>query len=238
MFKKSSPRPAAPTPKIERAERREQSFLQSGAKLDGDLTVEGDLRVEGQALGRLGVTGLLTIGPRAEIDGALGGREIIVHGKVRGTIQAEERIHLARGAKVACDLYCKALIIEDGVFFHGRSHMGEPIPRFAEAGSGGKVTAKESGAIAASGGGAGTGSAPAPLAASGTQERGPDPHRQGSAPGDPGRPAPSSSGMVPTTAHTGVASGPAVRSTSPASPPRPDSSAGRPTGPSANRDRR
>ena len=123
MFKKSSAPPTAPVPKVERSERREQSFLQTGTRLEGDLTVEGDLRIEGQCAGKISVTGLLTVGPKAEIRGNLRGREIVVHGKVRGTIEAEARIHLSRGAKVASDLYCKALIIEDGVFFEGSCKM-------------------------------------------------------------------------------------------------------------------
>jgi cytoskeletal protein CcmA (bactofilin family) len=125
MFKKSSPEPMPPAPRGERSERKEQSFLQSGVKLDGDLVAEGDLRVEGQITGTIRVSGLLTIGAKAEVEGIFTGNEVVVHGKLHGTIQSEGRIHLAREAKVTGDLYCKGLVIEEGVVFQGSSNMGE-----------------------------------------------------------------------------------------------------------------
>ncbi len=111
-----------------RVERREQSFLQRGVSLDGRVAADGDLRVEGQAVGELAVSGLLTIGPKADVKGVIGARDIVIHGAVRGIIRSAGRICLARGAKVTAELFCTSLAIEDGVFFEGRSHMGELAP--------------------------------------------------------------------------------------------------------------
>jgi len=127
MFRKSSSDSTPPPPRVERTERsdrREQSFLQSGVKVDGDITAEGDLRVEGQVVGTMKMSGLLTIGSKAEVEGVFNAHEIIVHGQLKGTIHSESRIHLAKGARVQADLYCSALMIEDGVFFQGSSNMG------------------------------------------------------------------------------------------------------------------
>ncbi|MBP6874665.1 MAG: polymer-forming cytoskeletal protein [Candidatus Eisenbacteria bacterium] len=134
MFnRKSSPEPVMPAiPRGDRTERKEQSFLQSGVKLDGDLTAEGDLRIEGRVTGTIRVKGLLTLGPKAEVEGVVTGGEVVVHGKLRGTVQADHRIHLAREANVTGDLYCSALVIEDGVHFQGSSNMGEKAVRKEE----------------------------------------------------------------------------------------------------------
>jgi cytoskeletal protein CcmA (bactofilin family) len=121
MFKKSSPQPPA-TP---RADRNEQSFLQNGVRLQGEIEVAGDLRVEGTVKGGLSVRGVLLIGAKAVVDGDIKGREVVIHGHVGGTLRADERIHLAKGAKVKGDLYCRSLIIDEGVHFEGRSHMDE-----------------------------------------------------------------------------------------------------------------
>ena len=119
MFGKSSPQPPA-TP---RPERNEQSFLQSGVRLQGEVEVAGDLRVEGTIKGALNVRGTLMVGPKAVVEGDVKGREVVIHGRLGGTLRADERIHLSRGAKVKGDLYCSSLIIDEGVFFEGRSHM-------------------------------------------------------------------------------------------------------------------
>ena len=108
-----------------RTERNEQSFLQSGVRLKGEIHVDGDLRIEGTVEGILDTRGVLMIGPKAVVDGELRGREVVIHGCVSGVIRAEQRVHLARGAKIKGDLHCRALVIEEGVHFDGRSHMGE-----------------------------------------------------------------------------------------------------------------
>lgn len=129
MFGKSSQSSTTPSsssaPSAPRAERNEQSFLQSGVRLKGEIQVDGDLRIEGAVEGTLDTRGVLMIGPKAAVDGELRGREVVIHGRVSGVVRAEQRVHLARGAKVKGDLYCRALVIEEGVHFEGHSHMGE-----------------------------------------------------------------------------------------------------------------
>jgi cytoskeletal protein CcmA (bactofilin family) len=124
MFGKSSESspPPAPTP---RAERNEQSFLQKGVHIEGKVDVDGDLRIEGGAKGALQVRGVLMVGSGATVEGEVHAREVVIHGRVGGVVRADERIQLARGANVRSDLYCRSLVIEEGVFFEGRSHMGE-----------------------------------------------------------------------------------------------------------------
>jgi cytoskeletal protein CcmA (bactofilin family) len=128
MFKKSSAQPD-PAP---RPERQEQSFLQSGVRLEGELEVAGDLRIEGSAKGVINVRGVLMIGPKASVEGDLKGREVVIHGRVGGTLRAVERIHLAKGAKVKGDLYCRSLVIDEGVHFEGHSHMDAGMEKKAD----------------------------------------------------------------------------------------------------------
>ena len=131
MFGKSSPKEnliPAPTTKVER---KEQSFLQKGVRIEGNITVEGDLRVEGTLAGTINVKNVLMIGPGANAEGQIHGGDVVIHGKVTGDVVAETRIQLSRGAEVTGDLYCRSLIIEEGVIFDGRSHMGEPAPQGA-----------------------------------------------------------------------------------------------------------
>ena len=127
MFGKStsSSSSSSPPQTSTRAERNEQSFLQSGVRLKGEIHVDGDLRIEGTVEGTLDTQGVLMIGPKAVIEGELRGREVVIHGRVSGVIRADQRVHMARGAKIKGDLHCRALVIEEGVHFDGRSYMGE-----------------------------------------------------------------------------------------------------------------
>lgn len=134
MFGKSSPQPAASP----RPDRKTQSFLQTGVRFKGEMEVEGDLRIEGIIKGSLNVRGVLMVGSKAVLEGDIKGREVIIHGKAGGSIRADARIQLARGAKVKGDLYCQSLIIEEGVHFDGRSHMGEHAPSSPPIGGAGK----------------------------------------------------------------------------------------------------
>lgn len=128
MFGKSSgkSRSTPSTPAPSRSEKRkEQSLLQTGVRLQGELQVDGDLRVEGTVRGDLKVKGTLLVGSKATVEGELGGRDVVIHGRVSGTVQADQQVRLAQGARVSGDLFCESLIIEEGVLFEGRSHMGE-----------------------------------------------------------------------------------------------------------------
>jgi cytoskeletal protein CcmA (bactofilin family) len=124
MFRKSPPQEET-APRVERRERNEQSFLQHGVRIDGDIHADGDLRIDGQVKGTLSVGGTLTVGPKSSIIASIKSRSMVIHGSLDGVVQAQERIHLSRGAKVRAELYCQSLVIDEGVFFHGRSHMGE-----------------------------------------------------------------------------------------------------------------
>ena len=135
MFK----RPSSKAPLTQRTERNEQSFLQSGVRLQGEIEVAGDLRIEGAVKGGISVRGVLLIGTKAVVEGDIKGREVVIHGRVGGTLRADERIHLAKGAKVKGDLYCRSLIIDEGVYFEGRSHMDEKPEPGAVASAGAKA---------------------------------------------------------------------------------------------------
>ena len=124
MFGKTTSQPSG----MGGSDRKEQSFLQRGVRLEGSIEADGDLRIEGSVKGTLNVHGLVIIGSEAEAEGLLRGQEVVIHGKAEGTILAEQQIHMAKGARVTAHLFCQSLVIEEGVFFHGRSHMGEAIP--------------------------------------------------------------------------------------------------------------
>lgn|GEM_PF-3077257 len=96
------------------------SVIEAGLCIVGDLESAGDVLINGRLHGNTSCRALI-IGPEAVIDGDVRADEVIVHGKLAGTIRAES-VHLAATASVVGDLYHCRLRIEAGAVFEGASH--------------------------------------------------------------------------------------------------------------------
>lgn len=98
-------------------------FLDAGSHMNGELRFEDTFRIEGSFKGSIVSKGDLIVGENGEIEADVRVRSVYVAGKVGGTLSANERIELAKTAKVRADLSAPSLSIEDGAFFEGRCAM-------------------------------------------------------------------------------------------------------------------
>jgi len=127
MFgRKSSPPPArtggpnAPT------------YIASGTQLRGDLKSKGPVRVDGEVLGSVSVDNDLEVAPGGRIEGEeVRARNILVNGEIRARVVAEGKLTLTKQAHLEGDVVAKALDIEAGAVFVGRSMTGEGGPASA-----------------------------------------------------------------------------------------------------------
>lgn len=102
------------------------TFIASGTQLHGDLKAKGPVRVDGVILGSLLVDGDLEIAPGGRIEGdEVRARNILVNGEVRAKIIADGKLTLTKRAHVEGDVVAKALDIEAGATFVGRSVTGD-----------------------------------------------------------------------------------------------------------------
>ncbi len=99
------------------------SILGSGSLCKGSIRVDGGLRVDGTIDGEVVVTRTLTVGREGVITGDVTVGQAIVGGKIQGTIRAEHQLELQSGSSLEGDIFTRALIIEDGVFFEGSCKM-------------------------------------------------------------------------------------------------------------------
>ncbi len=99
------------------------SILGSGSLCKGSIRVDGGLRVDGTIDGEVVVTRTLTVGREGVITGDVTVSQAIVGGKIRGTVRAEHQLELQSGSSLEGDIFTRALIIEDGVFFEGSCKM-------------------------------------------------------------------------------------------------------------------
>lgn len=101
----------------------EVSIISKGVKIDGNLYSEGNVRIDGSVNGNVSINGNLTIGESCEIDGETKAKNITMNGKVIGKIVTQEKLKLESKAYLKGDLITKYLIIDEGAFFEGSSHM-------------------------------------------------------------------------------------------------------------------
>jgi cytoskeletal protein CcmA (bactofilin family) len=65
----------------------------------------------------------LTVGASGVLNADVEAGEVIVMGAVEGTIRAQRRLELRKGARVVGDIAAPILMIEEGVHFHGNCNM-------------------------------------------------------------------------------------------------------------------
>lgn len=118
---------------VGKADEHEQSILHSGVRIRGEIQAAGDMRIEGELRGPLESRGDLVLGSNADVAGMLKARDVVIHGRFEGLVIADQKIRLACGARVRADIYCQALVMDDGAFFHGPCHMGKNPPDIQQA---------------------------------------------------------------------------------------------------------
>jgi cytoskeletal protein CcmA (bactofilin family) len=103
-----------------------QSVIDAWLTINGNLESEGDVRVEGQINGDIRCAHLV-VGRDATVCGDVIAEEVVVRGKVKGTIRANRAI-LQQSACVESDIYHKTLCVDEGACFDGQScHRQHPF---------------------------------------------------------------------------------------------------------------
>src|SRR5271157_3944767 len=98
----------------------------------GELSGSEDLYVDGEVEGSISLRGQsLTVGPNGRVHANIEARNVIVHGRVDGNIQASDRVELRKSASLSGDISTARVAIEDGAFFKGSIDIQktEPAPR-------------------------------------------------------------------------------------------------------------
>ena len=99
-------------------------FIGKGMSVEGKLSFEGTVTVEGHFTGDVVSGGILIVGESGLVEGDVSVDNVIVHGEVRGTINAKTKAELNKPAKVRGDIFTPNLIICEGVLFEGQCNMG------------------------------------------------------------------------------------------------------------------
>jgi cytoskeletal protein CcmA (bactofilin family) len=109
------------------------TIIGKGTRIEGTITVEGSTRIDGIVSGKLISNDVVTIGTNGEVNADVKANSIIVGGRIKGNLEASEKIEIHAKAELRGDLIAKSLLIEHGAVFHGNSKMlGESTPRLTK----------------------------------------------------------------------------------------------------------
>jgi cytoskeletal protein CcmA (bactofilin family) len=120
------PAPAAPLthdPPPADAKAKALSCLAAGMSITGNIVCDGPMRVFGRIEGEVR-GGVIEIGEGAEVEGNITADELIIRGRVKGTIRAT-RVKLLGNGAVEGDIFHRSLSIEEPARFEGGSRPVE-----------------------------------------------------------------------------------------------------------------
>jgi cytoskeletal protein CcmA (bactofilin family) len=77
----------------------------------------------GEFSGEMKVDGLVWVGPEARLTGELDAADVLIEGRVTGTVRAVGKIELRASARVEADLTARRIAAAEGSFFEGSVTM-------------------------------------------------------------------------------------------------------------------
>lgn len=100
-----------------------ETTLGSTASLKGVLKAEGTIRIDGVFEGEIETASNVIIGRTGKVLADIKARNVLVAGRVKGNIEALERLEIVTSGGVIGDIQAGTLYLEEGAIFQGQSRM-------------------------------------------------------------------------------------------------------------------
>jgi len=129
--KKEDTTPAAPPPptplkvntSLKGSSQMVPSVIGEDLTVEGNIISKGEVQLEGEIKGDVHCTSLV-IGDKALVEGGVVAEDVIVRGRVVGSIRGH-RVTLQSSSHVEGDIFHQSLAIEQGAYFEGKSRRSE-----------------------------------------------------------------------------------------------------------------
>jgi len=122
----SEPTPAA-APRNATLNTADQATIGKSLVIKGEVTGSESLYIDGRVEGSINLAGnRVTIGRNGIVNANISAREIVVLGKVRGNLQASDRVDIRTEGSLTGDVIAQRISIEDGAFFKGGIDIRKP----------------------------------------------------------------------------------------------------------------
>ena len=132
----STPEPARPTPVAPTLETPrpapsasvgEQASISKGLSIKGEITGTESLFIDGKVEGSISIPGnRVTVGKNGNVTASISAREIVVLGKLKGNVNATDRVDIRAEGALTGDVAAARISIEDGAFFKGGIDIRKP----------------------------------------------------------------------------------------------------------------
>ena len=99
------------------------SLIGAGMKVIGDIETSGVVKVEGTVEGNIRNARQVLLGRQGEITGDIHARDVVLGGRVAGTIYATERVEVQGTASVNGDIQTKSIVVLEGARVNGAVKM-------------------------------------------------------------------------------------------------------------------
>ena len=105
-----------------------ETVVGPSVKIQGDLNSEGNIKIEGQVTGKVKTSQSVFVMPGAIIAADVLAGNAIVGGDIQGNLKVTGHLSLQSTAKIAGDISCQVLRVEDGALFTGKCSMNGAAP--------------------------------------------------------------------------------------------------------------
>jgi cytoskeletal protein CcmA (bactofilin family) len=105
----------------------DQATLGKSLVIKGEVTGSESLYIDGRVEGTINLAGnRVTIGKNGQVAANITAREIVVLGKVKGNLNAADRVDIRNEGSLTGDVVAQRISIEDGAFFKGGIDIRKP----------------------------------------------------------------------------------------------------------------
>jgi cytoskeletal protein CcmA (bactofilin family) len=105
----------------------DQATIGKSLVIKGEVTGSESLYIDGRVEGSINLQGnRVTIGRNGQVAANITAREIVVLGKVRGNLNASDRVDIRNEGSLTGDVVAQRISIEDGAFFKGGIDIRKP----------------------------------------------------------------------------------------------------------------
>ncbi len=105
----------------------EQATIGKSLVVKGEVTGSESLYIDGKVEGAINLPGnRVTVGRNGQVSANISAREVVVLGKVKGNINASDRVDIRSEGALTGDVIAQRISIEDGAFFKGGIDIRKP----------------------------------------------------------------------------------------------------------------
>jgi len=99
----------------------------AGLTIRGDIRGSEDLRIDGEVHGTVRLEGaMVTVGSQGRVHASVEAREIVVEGRVEGSLDGRERVRITATGKVRGDVRTHRIAIDEGAILRGGVDIVRP----------------------------------------------------------------------------------------------------------------